>query len=145
MCVKQKCNSNVQNYDITGISVDSYARFPWFRLIFCYPDPDSDSHHCKEQFCNLQRLRKYLSEEPGLFIHGPPQILRSSATLTKVLVEKKPDDAHFFFFKFLVENKPQHIVNKVLVATSKNCLDFQWAGGKIFSLLLWRNFGPNLN
>ena len=40
MSVKQKCNFNVQKYDNMVNSVDFDVSFPWFWLIFCYPDPN---------------------------------------------------------------------------------------------------------
>ena len=57
MCVKLKCNFNVQKYDILVISVDSHASFLWFWLNFCYPDPggQNDADPTGSKSTNLVR------------------------------------------------------------------------------------------
>ena len=65
MCVKQKCNFNVEKYDIMVIPVDSFASFPWFWLIFCYPDPDPQhwygSGSGRPRWCWPDRIRIHIT------------------------------------------------------------------------------------
>ena len=63
MCDKQKCNFNVPKYAImVCISVDCYASFPWFWLLFCYPIPggQNDADPTVSGSTLLPRISKYI-------------------------------------------------------------------------------------